>query len=162
MRNSEDIMLSWLTDILNKTIMISEAIKSTSIPNLSLLTCGDLPSIPSQMIESPQMKDLLSKVTESYDLVIVDTAPISSCADANILSRQGEGLVIVTRSNVTPKTMLLQGISDLKAINTSLLGIIMNGMTNNTTPYYRYPLHGYPLKEITSDSKITHSYTSKK
>jgi polysaccharide biosynthesis transport protein len=67
------------------------AVQATSIPNLSLLTYGETYKRPSQLIESAQMRQLLEQAAAHYDLVIIDTPPVTSCADAALLSRTVTG-----------------------------------------------------------------------
>ncbi|MGB5963084.1 MAG: polysaccharide biosynthesis tyrosine autokinase [Coleofasciculaceae cyanobacterium] len=143
-----------LTDVIDKEITLLHAVQPTGIGNLSILTCGELRDRPSSLLESASMKSLLQEAAAHYDLVIVDTPPVSSCADANTLSRYGNGLVMITRPNFTPKEMLLQTVSELTGNGVPILGVVVNGMTTQAEKYYRYPFKGYqplskPLKHLT-------------
>jgi polysaccharide biosynthesis transport protein len=143
-----------LTDVIDKKLNLLHAVQSTGIENLSILTCGELCDRPSSLLESPAMKSLLAEAAAHYDLVIVDTPPVSSCADANALSRYSDGLVMITRPNFTPKEMVLRAVSELKGNGVPILGIIVNGMTTQTQKYYSSSFKGYkprskPPKRLT-------------
>ncbi len=132
-----------LTDVIDKKLNLLHAVQPTGIANLSMLTCGELCDRPASLLESASMKSLLGEAAAHYDLVIVDTPPVSSCADANALSRYSDGLVMVTRPNFTPKEMALRAISDLKGNGVPILGIVVNEMTNRKQKSYRKSLKRY-------------------
>jgi polysaccharide biosynthesis transport protein len=116
------------------------AVKSTGIPNLSILTYGEIYQRPSQLIESEQMRLLLEQAAEEYDLVIIDTPPVTSCADAALLSRSSDGMLFVTRPNLTTREVAQKAISELSKNRVHILGVVVNGTTSQTEAYYRYPI----------------------
>jgi capsular exopolysaccharide synthesis family protein len=135
-----------LADVIEQKITLLHAAQPTDIENLSVLSCGELYDRPSSLLESASMKSLLSEAAAHYDLVIVDTPPVSTCADANTLSRHSDGLVMVVRPNFTPKEMLRQAVSELTGNGVSILGLVVNGMTTQTEKRYRNPTDGYQFR----------------
>ncbi|NEO20071.1 MAG: polysaccharide biosynthesis tyrosine autokinase [Moorea sp. SIO1F2] len=138
--------LPGLTDVIDRDINLFETVQPTSIENLSILTSGGLFTNPSRVLESASMKHLLAKAATHYDLVIIDTPPISSCADVHTLSRYSEGLVMITRPNFTPKDILLQAGEELKELKDNglpILGVVINGMTAQTERFYSYSDQSY-------------------
>jgi polysaccharide biosynthesis transport protein len=116
------------------------AVQPTAIPNLSILTFGEIYKRPSQLIESTQMRELLEQAAEQYDLVIIDTPPVTSCADAALLSRNSDGMLFVTRPNMTAREVAQRAISELNKNRVHILGVVVNGTTNQTEAYYQYPI----------------------
>jgi polysaccharide biosynthesis transport protein len=116
------------------------AVQSTGIPNLSILTYGESYKRPSQLIESAQMRQLLEQAAEQYDLVIIDTPPVTSCADAALLSRNSDGMLFVTRPNMTAREVAQRAIAELNKNRVHILGVVVNGTTSQTEAYYRYPI----------------------
>ncbi len=131
-----------LSETLTRYQTLQEQIKPTTVEHLDLLTCGALTPHPSKLLESEAIASLLREATSHYNLVIIDTAPISSCGDAATLSHHSNGLVLITRPNITPKDILLRAVSNLKNNGAPILGVAVNGMTAYTPAYYRYPLQG--------------------
>ena len=152
-----------LTDVMDKKISLLHAVQPTDIENLSILACGALCDRPASLLESPAMKSLLKEAAAHYDLVIVDTPPISSYADASTLSQSSDGLVMVARPNFTLREMLLQTVSELTGNGVPILGIVLNGMTNQTQKHDRYPVKdnqpvSKPQKRSTPlDPSVNHS-----
>ncbi|MDJ1171647.1 polysaccharide biosynthesis tyrosine autokinase [Roseofilum sp. BLCC_M154] len=97
-----------LTESLNGDRPLSQSVQATEIDNLYLLPCGELTPHPSKLLESARLHTLLEEAAQTYDLVIIDTPPISSCGDAHTLSRDSNGLLLITRPNVTPKDILIR------------------------------------------------------
>lgn len=138
-----------LTDVLNGRLSLLEAAQTTRVENLFALSCGQLSERPSALLESAAMKSLLREAKDHYELIIIDTPPVSSCADAQTLSRHGDGLVMVTRPNFTPKDTAHRAVSTLQENGASILGAIVNGMSAETEKYYRYAVDGYrPISEL--------------
>ncbi|NES24228.1 MAG: polysaccharide biosynthesis tyrosine autokinase [Symploca sp. SIO3E6] len=133
-----------LADVIQKKLSLLEAVQPTEIENLSILTCGELSTRPSALLESPAMKSLLAEAAAHYDLVIVDTPPVTGCADAHTLSQRGNGLVMIARPEFTHKNTLVQAVSELQGNGTPLLGIVFNGMTARSQKYYQSFIDSYP------------------
>ncbi|BCL39486.1 GumC family protein [Nostoc sp. MS1] len=133
-----------ITDVIDGKRPLLNAVQSTAVDNLSVLTCGELRGRPSQILESPAMKALVAQAAEYYDLVIIDTPPLSACADAATLSQMSDGVILATRPGFTLKEVLQRAVSELNQNRIPVLGVVVNGMTNGTEKYYRYPSQEYP------------------
>ncbi|MGD1911742.1 MAG: GumC family protein [Rivularia sp. (in: cyanobacteria)] len=143
-----------ITEIVEGTRSFTNSIQRTDIENLDVLTCGELHGRPSQLLESVVMKSILEEAAKEYDLVVIDTPPISACADASTLAKQSDGVVLVTRPSFTNKEMLQRAVSELTGNQISILGVVVNGMSNLTEKYYRYPDNSYQqTRSLTSGGR---------
>lgn len=131
-----------MTDVLKGNVSLLDAVQPTDIENLDVLTCGELHGRPSQLLESIAMKSLMAEAAENYDLVIIDTPPLTACADALTLAQEGNGLMLVTRPGFTDKEVLSRCVWELTQNRISILGVVVNGMIH-LTQNYRYPTHRY-------------------
>lgn len=137
-----------LTDVIDGRATLAEAVQQTDIKHLSVLSCGELRAHPSQLSDSARMRTLLAEAASQYDLVIVDTPPVTSCVDAIALSHYSDGMLLVARPNFTQKDTLLRAVTDLTDNRVRILGVTVNGMNAQTEKYYRYPVEGYqPLEK---------------
>ena len=136
---------SGLTDIIVGDINLAEAAKPTEISNLSVLTAGNSHIYPSRFFESEGIHMLLKQAANDYDLVIVDTPPLTGCIDALALSRDGNKLLLVARPNLTDKDLLQQSVAELTDNGASILGVAVNDMAAQRDRYYRYKLQNYSL-----------------
>ncbi|MGB7248532.1 MAG: polysaccharide biosynthesis tyrosine autokinase [Phormidesmis sp.] len=115
-----------LTDVISHAQPLSEAVKLTTIGRLSLLPYGQSLNRPSTITESAAMRVLLSKLIRDYDLILIDTAPVDSSADAATVSQMTDGLLLVTRPGYTPRRVLADTVQQLRKSGAPLLGIAMN------------------------------------
>jgi succinoglycan biosynthesis transport protein ExoP len=93
---------------------------------LDLIVAGTRPPNPSELIESQKMSQLLGRLHEEYDLVVIDTPPTAVVADAIPLLGQVDGVLIVTRLNRSTKTGVTRLREQLKNLGAPMLGVVAN------------------------------------
>jgi len=138
-----------LTDVIGRNITLLHAVQPTGIENLSILTCGEQHARSWSLLESAYMKSLLVEAAAHYELVIVDSPPVTSCVDASTLTRHSDGLVMIIRPNFTPKDAVLRAVSELTGNSVPIQGVVVNGMTTQAQKY-----NPYPIKDDPSLSKL--------
>ena len=119
---------------------IQDVLQRTRISgNLTVITSGPIPPNPSELLGSNAMKQLLDTVTGYFDVVLLDTPPLSAVTDAQILSSYVEGVVIVVHANQTRKDGLLKAKKLLDQVNANILGVVLHGTEpKDSTSYYYY------------------------
>ncbi len=146
-----------IMDVLNGHQSLLDAVQPINdIKNLSVLTCGELYGRPSQLLESEAIKSLIVEATAKYDFVIIDTSSLSVSADAATLSRYSDGIMLVTRPSFTLKESLQKAISELTQNRIPILGVVINGTTEQIEKSYRY--FSRPLKRLTALGSTTNSF----
>lgn len=135
-----------LTTILtsaSEEIYMDEVVKPNVIPNLSILTSGPIPPNPSELLSSNRMRAFLENVTQHYDMVIFDMAPILEISDSQVLAGEMDGVVLVVRQGTTQKLAIKRAVEMLKISKTRILGYIMNDVRTGADGYgYGYG-YGY-------------------
>lgn len=116
-----------LSDILDGKSKLQQ-ISWTVMNNLDVLTAGSRPQNPLSCLESSRMKSLLQNVSESYDFVIIDTAPILIATDALSIANLTDGLLIVSRPGVIEETSARAAQEKLRMAKVNILGLIINGV----------------------------------
>lgn len=110
---------------------------------LDIAFCGIIPPNPSELLSSTRMKRFLETSRKSYDYVIVDTAPINTVADAQILSPLVDGVILVALSQSSTKEELNVAKDSIDRAGGNLCGIVINCMDMKATKYsYRYKYEG--------------------
>ena len=115
-----------LTDLVRQTCSLTDAVKLTTIGRLSVLPYGQPLNRPSTVTESRAMRVLIAALARDYDLILIDTAPVDSSADAATVSQMTDGLLLVTRPGYTPRSVLSDTVQQLRKSGAPLLGIAMN------------------------------------
>jgi len=117
---------------------LENAVNSTGIENLSLLTAGGLVENPSELLAGQPFRDLMAEALRQYDRVVIDSAPILAVSDTLLIATQVEVLCLVVRSFVTPKRMVKRALVSLKEVGVTPVGICLNCLPYGRGSYYYY------------------------
>ncbi len=113
-----------------------ELVQPTEQDRLTLLTSGPLPPNPVALLESRQMADLLLKLRSEFDLIVIDSPPLTAATDAMVLSALSDGLILIVRPSVANKRVLAKLRDSLKRVK--LLGQVVNGVIAENEGYSAY------------------------
>jgi polysaccharide biosynthesis transport protein len=108
--------------------------------NLSLLTSGVMPPDPLTLLESEAMTQLMQKVSKQYDYVLLDGPSLVGMADAGILGKLADGVILVVRPGVVTSVGATAAKELLRRSNSNVLGIVANGVNLKQEPdsYFYY------------------------
>jgi capsular exopolysaccharide synthesis family protein len=133
-----------LTNYLIGTMSFDEVIKKSDIPNLDIVTCGDIPPNPSEMLASRAMRTFLEEAKNRYDMVILDSPPVIAVTDAAILSTRVDGVIMVVASGFVNRREVQRAITLLRNVNARILGVLLNGLDiKKIYGSYYYYFHYY-------------------
>ncbi len=124
---------------------LEAACAMSTVPGLYILPSGSSRRSASSLLHSDRLPELVALAREKFDTVIIDTPPMVNIADARVIARFGDGVVLVVRSNQTTRDAALLAKSRFSEDGTPILGTILN-FWNPKTPgygYYRYYYAGY-------------------
>lgn len=114
-----------------------DVVLKTVAPNVDLITVGHKTPEPASVLDSKRLKQLIDTYRSEYDHIILDTAPYGIISDSASLLRLIDGLIIVSRFNVTTKRELKFTIDGLEHLNADVLGIVLNAFDpKKSTDYY--------------------------
>jgi capsular exopolysaccharide synthesis family protein len=130
---------SGLSNVLTGSATLEQAIIRTSIlPNLDVLAAGTPPPNPAELLASANMRELLTKLREMYDHIVIDTPPSLSVTDAVVLSPRADAVVLVIRSGQTTKNALRRARDILMQVNAKVVGVLLNAVDLRSPDYYYY------------------------
>lgn len=127
-------------EVISGKASLEDAVKSY-IPYLDVLTAGSTTSA-AEFFASAAFDELLIKLRDEYDYIVIDTPPVNLVSDALVVSQKCDGLMLVVRNNVTTYSAFNEAISDIKKLNINFFGAIMNGAGGKGSNSYQYR-HGY-------------------
>ena len=138
-------------------IDLSKYIQKTEVENLLIMTAGNIPPNPSELLVSPQMVKLLEDLKEVCDIVIIDGTPCELVTDSIILSRIVDSTVIVTAHKETKKDNLEKIIKNVQNVGGHLAGVVVNKMPVSVKKYnenyYYASTSGSTVKTNTAEIK---------
>ena len=101
-------------------------LQKTTVKNLSIITRGVVPPNPSELLDSSIMEELLEKVKQKFDYVILDGTPIDGLSDSLILAKKTDRLVLVSAANMTTVEDLQNSKKALESIEVKISGVVLN------------------------------------
>lgn len=113
--------------------------KVENLASLSVISAGKQPPNPAELLASERMKDILTQLKQSSDLVIVDSAP-ALVADAQVLSAITDGVLLVVCPGKTRREDLHATLQQLRRAGARVLGVALNRVTEQRG---RYSYRGY-------------------
>ena len=105
---------------------IGNYIQETEIENLYVITAGNVPPNPSDLLVSAQMIGLLNELKEACDLIIIDGTPSELVTDSVILSRIADSTLIVTAHKITKKDALERVVKNIQNVGGKIAGVVIN------------------------------------
>lgn len=133
--------LSGVTDD-EKTIDLADYVQETEVENLYVIPAGNVPPNPSELLVSESMINLLDKLKEICDIVIVDGPPTQLITDSLILSRITDSTAIVAESNKTKKESLRRIIDNIQKVGGKVAGVILNKVQLSAKKYEQSYYYG--------------------
>ncbi|MFL5353837.1 GumC family protein [Archangium sp.] len=124
---------------------LERAIKSTDVPNLFVLPCGPLPPNPAELLHTRAFSELLGKLRERFDCILLDSPPLGPVSDALVLSKQADGILLVLKAGRTQREQAKRAIRSLRDVKARVIGALLNhvdmrggkGSDYSTYNYYR-------------------------
>lgn len=129
-----------------RTVPVGAARASTNgarPPELACITAGTPVFDPAAMLKSQRFADFLEQVSEAYDLVVLDSAPMLAVADALELARLVDGIIVCVRSMQTRRDELTAVRHQLEQLGEKRKGIALTGMRPDTRSPYGYAYASY-------------------
>ncbi len=106
--------------------------------NLDILTAGTSTSNPPVLLDSRSMAALIEQCKNKYDYVFIDTPPLAIAADAPILGKIADGVLIVTRPGLADAINSKFAKEYLDQSGQNILGIVVNGVLTENEPHSYY------------------------
>ncbi|MCA9437286.1 MAG: CpsD/CapB family tyrosine-protein kinase, partial [Candidatus Omnitrophica bacterium] len=126
-----------------------QALQETDMPNLWVLTAGDLTVNPSELLSSRQMRDLIDEFSINYDRVLFDMSSVLAVTDSAILGSVVDGVILVVKAYKTPRSYIQQAIEIMHNVGSNMVGVVFNQVRRYGSAYYYYY---YYHSEADSDS----------
>ncbi len=141
-----------MADMIKDKTPIDAIIHKTDVLNLDVIPAGKIPPNPTELLHSPEFDRVLAELRERYDRVIIDSPPIGAVADALILSRSADGVLLVLKYAQTRRDMFKRVVEQLEGIGAPLMGCVLNDIKRNS-PGYGYSYYSYRYGNDEAKSK---------
>lgn len=114
-----------------------DVVSPTDVPNLSVITSGPMPPNPSELLGSDITSKIISEMAAEYDQVVFDGSPLMVVADACVLGRQVDGVILVVRAGFNSTGIVRQTAERLSRVGAHVFGVVLQGVRTTSGGYLR-------------------------
>ena len=132
-----------LSDLLSSKQDFIESVKSTSVENLDIVTRGQVPPNPSELLMHPRFSDLMEWASKEYDLVIVDTPPVLAVTDPSIVGAFAGTTLMVARFGQNTAKEIDVARNRFEQSGIEVKGVIFNAIEKKASSSYGYYNYAY-------------------
>ena len=131
-----------LSNILVGQAQLENAVQEVS-PLVNMLPAGKIPPNPVALLDSQRMADLVEEASKDYDLVIIDTPPLTAVTDPLLIGKYVDGLLLVVRPGAVQYSAVSAAKSLLEQARVPILGMVVNGIGKESGYGGYYYASGY-------------------
>jgi succinoglycan biosynthesis transport protein ExoP len=113
-------------------------LQATEVAGLSVMTSGPIPPNPAELLGSNRMVEVLASLKQDSDVVVLDSTPVLTVADALVLAPQVDGTLLLVEAGKTRRDALVQAREALQRTEGHLFGIALNKISVRRSGYYYY------------------------
>ncbi|YCO00936.1 polysaccharide biosynthesis tyrosine autokinase [Vibrio sp. VNB-15] len=135
-----------LSDFLSGKVDKTTVIKSTKVENLDVVTRGQVPPNPSELLMHPRFVEFVEKASQEYDLVIIDTPPVLAVTDPSIVGAIAGTTLMVARFDQTTSKELEVARNRFEQSGVEVKGVILNAIEKKAASSYGYGYYNYAYK----------------
>ncbi|MEZ6050306.1 MAG: polysaccharide biosynthesis tyrosine autokinase [Planctomycetaceae bacterium] len=117
-----------LSDVLRREVEWMNAVRPTEIDGLFVLTAGDTPDNPAELLSTSDLSSTLKAARSEFDYVFIDTPPVLAVSDPVIISPHVDGMVLVVRMNKNKRPAIVRTRDMLESHGVQIYGIVANDM----------------------------------
>ncbi|NLK13089.1 MAG: CpsD/CapB family tyrosine-protein kinase [Candidatus Phytoplasma sp.] len=128
-----------LTNYLLDQIDEKQLIRKSEEFNIDYIICGEKTSAISNILSSDKLENLINKLRENYDYILIDSPPVLAVSDALMIAKLSDGIIYSIAYNKASKKAVKEGIKNLTKTETPIIGTVLtqvNKKRKNT--YYNY------------------------
>jgi capsular exopolysaccharide synthesis family protein len=122
-----------LSDVISGHSDIMELIRKPAVENLYVVTSGSATANAAELLRQPKMKETISSLKGAFDYIVIDTPPVLPVSDSRIIGSLCDAVVVVVKSDVTPKDAVDETMRLLENAHIKPAGFVL---TNYRIPIY--------------------------
>jgi capsular exopolysaccharide synthesis family protein len=149
-----------LSDVLQGQAEVAAALRRWGVAPLDVLAAGPVPPQPGDLLAAGQLSSVLTLLTTRYDVVLIDTPPLTPVGDAIDVARLCDGVIMVVRYGATGLADVRTAANALRSASATMIGSILNGVPRTSAPSLRIPrragepdLSAIPAQQFSGDQR---------
>jgi Mrp family chromosome partitioning ATPase len=127
--------------------MCAERVRTTGLETLDVLPCGPKPVDPAELLSGDRLAEVMAWAESNYDQVLIDCPPVLAAADAALVGRAVEGVVLVVQPEKNHRRLVLRAAESLRSLEVNLVGLVANKIGTESGGAYDTYGYGYGYHE---------------
>ncbi len=136
--------VSRFSDVMMGDMGIDQALMTTGLDQLDVMTCGRVNANAPDLLASPTMETILNEAREEYDMVIIDMPPLLHTTDATVIASKVDGVLLVYHIGSVVRGALKRVKGNIESVGGKVLGVVLNSVRGDLSPDFEtYKMDGY-------------------
>lgn len=110
-------------------------IRQSGVENLSLITSGDIPPNPAELLGLDRLDQLLRQLREEFDYIFIDLPPVEVVTDATILANKVTGFLFVVQAGKSDLGRARHSVDTIRQLGGRIVGVVLNDLNGKTRGY---------------------------
>jgi len=132
-----------LADLVAGQAQVSQCVFYHEQSGIHILPAGTTPANPLELLSSKRFEEILEKLKEAFDIVVIDSAPLQLVSDAVVLSQFASSVIYVVKAGATPYQVAQNGLKRLRRVDAPILGVVLNYLDLERAEKYYGEYSGY-------------------
>jgi succinoglycan biosynthesis transport protein ExoP len=132
-----------LSDLVSGVATASECIIRHEQGGFHIMTAGFIPPNPLEILSSAKFAEVIDKLKETFDIVLIDSPPVQLVSDAMVLSQLADTVLYVVKADATPFPLARSGLKRLAMASAPILGVVLNQLDLERAEKYYGEYSGY-------------------
>lgn len=112
------------------------------LDNLWVVTAGDVPPNPAELLGSSNMEATLKALKDVFDVIIIDLPPVTAVSDALVVSKLVDGMLLVVRKDYSDRRSVDEVVRQFRIVDGKILGFVLTGADLQKKNYKKYASYG--------------------
>src|SRR5262249_53692239 len=122
------------SNLIDGSASLNDVVYRSEEHGLHFIGRGNSKQAAGELLQSPRLAAVCSRLGERFDLVLIDSPPVNLLADTQLIARHCDAVLVVVRAFATTKKDLEKVIQELQPYR--IIGTVLNGATARPRSYY--------------------------
>ena len=138
-----DLRAPGLADLVAGQAQVSQCVFFDERAGIHILPSGTVPPNPLELLSSKRFADVVTKLKDAFDVIVIDSAPLQLVSDAQVLSQFATSVIYVVKADATPYQVAQNGLKKLRRVGAPVLGVVLNQLDLEKAEKYYGEYSGY-------------------
>jgi succinoglycan biosynthesis transport protein ExoP len=132
-----------LSGVLGQDLVLMDHVLPGDTANLFLLPSGPVPPNPAELLASTRLAQLIELAKEQFDVVLIDSPPVLTFADAPMLSAVCDGTVLIVQAGAVRRQIARRAVERLSTAHSAMVGVVLTKFDAKKAGYGQSYGYGY-------------------